>query len=118
MLNSCSSNKIVSFIFFDRTRRDLLDDGIEKSKKLLAVMFRHVQNALDRRQVIKSGPFYYMVIQEVKFILFIIMYIHILVNTICFLLTNLVLKTPRKINLIYCYEKNNTITCIFLYRNL
>ncbi|XKL61945.1 hypothetical protein PGB90_001778 [Kerria lacca] len=47
-----------------RVRKDLLDDGIEKSKKLLMVMFKHVQSALDMKQIMTAGPFYYMVIQE------------------------------------------------------
>lgn len=54
-------------VFFFRTKKDLLDNGIEKSKKFLACMFRHVQNALDMRQVVLAGPFLYLVIQEVSF---------------------------------------------------
>jgi len=29
-------------------------------------MFKHVQVALDMRQVILAGPFYYLIIQEVR----------------------------------------------------
>lgn len=28
-------------------------------------MFKHVQNALDMKQIVLAGPFYYYVIQEV-----------------------------------------------------
>lgn len=56
----------ISILFcFGRTRKELVDDGIEKSKKFLVCMFKHVQNALDMKQVISAGPFFYFVIQEV-----------------------------------------------------
>ncbi|VVC44592.1 CDC45 family [Cinara cedri] len=47
-----------------RSKKDLLDQGIEKAKWILTNMFRHVQAALDMRQVILAGPFYYLIIQE------------------------------------------------------
>lgn len=47
-----------------RPKKDLLDQGIEKAKWILTNMFRHVQAALDMRQVILAGPFYYLIVQE------------------------------------------------------
>lgn len=48
-----------------RSNKDLLDKGIEKAKWILTNMFRHVQAALDMKQVILAGPFYYLIVQEV-----------------------------------------------------
>ncbi|XP_047097509.1 cell division control protein 45 homolog [Schistocerca piceifrons] len=47
-----------------RNKRDVLEDGIEKAKKLLMCIFRHVQSMLEMRLVISAGPFLYMVLQE------------------------------------------------------
>ncbi|XP_025193122.1 cell division control protein 45 homolog [Melanaphis sacchari] len=47
-----------------RSKKDFLDQGIEKAKWILSNMFRHVQAALDMRQVILAGPFYYLIVQE------------------------------------------------------
>jgi len=47
------------------SKKSLLDEGIEKAKWILTNMFRHIQAALDMKQVILAGPFYYLVVQEV-----------------------------------------------------
>jgi len=47
------------------SKKNLLDEGIERAKWILTNMFRHIQAALDMRQVILAGPFYYLIIQEV-----------------------------------------------------
>ncbi|KAJ8889135.1 hypothetical protein PR048_008629 [Dryococelus australis] len=47
-----------------RTRKDILDEGIEQAKQLLVCIFKQVQNLLDMRQVISAGPFVYVVLQE------------------------------------------------------
>ena len=57
---------LLLFSYSFRTKKDLIDDGIQKSKKFLIAMFKQVQNALDMRQVISAGPFFYVVIQEVS----------------------------------------------------
>lgn len=70
LLSNTTRGKTFRDCFFDaldalsRTKKELLDDGIEKSKKFLVCMFKHVQSALDMRQVISAGPFFYFVIQE------------------------------------------------------
>lgn len=51
--------------YYIRPKKELLDQGIEKAKWILTNMFRHVQAALDMRQVILAGPFYYLIVQEV-----------------------------------------------------
>lgn len=63
MYNDVSKVPVINFYF--RSKKDLLDQGIEKAKWILTNMFRHVQAALDMRQVILAGPFYYLIIQEV-----------------------------------------------------
>jgi len=47
------------------SKKNLLDEGIERAKWILTNMFRHIQAALDMRQVILAGPFYYLIVQEV-----------------------------------------------------
>ncbi|XP_022171893.1 cell division control protein 45 homolog [Myzus persicae] len=47
-----------------RSKKNLLDEGIERAKWILTNMFRHIQAALDMRQVILAGPFYYLIVQE------------------------------------------------------
>uniref|UniRef100_A0A2H8TQS0 Cell division control protein 45 n=1 Tax=Melanaphis sacchari TaxID=742174 RepID=A0A2H8TQS0_9HEMI len=47
-----------------RSNKNLLDEGIERAKWILTNMFRHIQAALDMRQVILAGPFYYLIVQE------------------------------------------------------
>ncbi|XP_065224624.1 cell division control protein 45 homolog [Planococcus citri] len=70
LLSNTSRSKTTSECFYEamdclsRSKKDLLDEGIEKSKKFLGYMFRHVQNSLDMRQIISAGPFLYYVIQE------------------------------------------------------
>lgn len=49
-----------------RSKKNLLDEGIEKAKWILTNMFKHIQAALDMKQVILAGPFYYLIVQEVK----------------------------------------------------
>lgn len=58
-------NLIKCYYKYVRSKKDFLDQGIEKAKWILTNMFRHVQAALDMRQVILAGPFYYLIIQEV-----------------------------------------------------
>lgn len=48
-----------------RQKKDLLEDGIEKAKRMLMCIFKQVQAALDMHQVISAGPFVYLVLQEV-----------------------------------------------------
>ncbi|CAH1732906.1 cell division control protein 45 homolog isoform X1 [Aphis gossypii] len=47
-----------------RSKKNLLDEGIERAKWVLTNMFRHIQAALDMKQVILAGPFYYLIVQE------------------------------------------------------
>ncbi|KDR16293.1 cell division control protein 45 homolog [Zootermopsis nevadensis] len=47
-----------------RQKKDLLEDGIEKAKRMLMCIFKQVQAALDMHQVISAGPFVYLVLQE------------------------------------------------------
>lgn len=51
---------------YHSSKKTLLDQGIEKAKWILTNMFKHIQAALDMRQVILAGPFYYLIIQEVN----------------------------------------------------
>ncbi|CAH1732907.1 unnamed protein product [Aphis gossypii] len=52
-----------------RSKKNLLDEGIERAKWVLTNMFRHIQAALDMKQVILAGPFYYLIVQEVTHLL-------------------------------------------------
>lgn len=52
-----------------RSKKKLLDEGIERAKWILTNMFRHIQAALDMKQVILAGPFYYLIVQEVTHLL-------------------------------------------------
>ncbi|XP_050530295.1 cell division control protein 45 homolog [Daktulosphaira vitifoliae] len=69
-LESNSRDKTPTECFYNamdslsRSKKDLLDQGIEKAKWILTNMFRHVQAALDMKQVISAGPFYYLIVQE------------------------------------------------------
>ncbi|XP_054283737.1 cell division control protein 45 homolog isoform X1 [Macrosteles quadrilineatus] len=47
-----------------RQHRTVLEEGIERAKKLLTILYRQTHNALDMKQIISAGPFLYMVIQE------------------------------------------------------
>ncbi|KAJ4426617.1 hypothetical protein ANN_26415 [Periplaneta americana] len=47
-----------------RQRKDILEAGIEKAKRMLTCIFKQVQAALDMHQVISAGPFIYLVLQE------------------------------------------------------
>ncbi|XP_068086609.1 cell division control protein 45 homolog [Anabrus simplex] len=47
-----------------RLKKDVLEDGIEKAKKMLVCVFRQVQSLLEMRQVISAGPFVYVILQE------------------------------------------------------
>ncbi|KAE8747250.1 hypothetical protein FOCC_FOCC006042 [Frankliniella occidentalis] len=47
-----------------RSKKNLLEDGIEKAKLMLTSIFKMVQGALDMQMVVSGGPFLYFVIQE------------------------------------------------------
>lgn len=65
-MNISFNNSIkINVIYYIRSKKELLDQGIEKAKWILTNMFKHVQASLDMRQVILAGPFYYLIIQEV-----------------------------------------------------
>lgn len=49
-----------------RQKKDVLEDGIEKAKRMLTCIFKQVQAALDMHQVVSAGPFVYLVLQEVQ----------------------------------------------------
>uniref|UniRef100_A0A1B6GZK4 Uncharacterized protein n=2 Tax=Cuerna arida TaxID=1464854 RepID=A0A1B6GZK4_9HEMI len=59
--NDCFRDALASL---SRQHRTLLEEGIERAKKLLTVIYRQTHNALDMKQIISAGPFLYMVIQE------------------------------------------------------
>ncbi|XP_050425869.1 cell division control protein 45 homolog isoform X2 [Adelges cooleyi] len=66
--NTCEISTIKCFYntldSLSRSKKDLLDQGIEKAKWILTNMFRHVQAALDMKQIVSAGPFYYFIVQE------------------------------------------------------
>lgn len=47
-----------------RSKKNLLEDGIEKAKLMLTSTFKMVQAALEMQMVSSAGPFLYFVIQE------------------------------------------------------
>ncbi|KAK3927335.1 Cell division control protein 45-like protein [Frankliniella fusca] len=47
-----------------RSKKSLLEDGIERAKLMLTSIFKMVQGALDMQMVVSAGPFLYFVIQE------------------------------------------------------
>lgn len=70
LLSNMGPEKHMSDCFFQamdslsRSNKIILDDGIDIAKKFLMCMFRHVQNALDMKQILSAGPFYYVILQE------------------------------------------------------
>lgn len=48
------------------SKKNFINEGIERAKWILTNMFRHIQAALDMRQVILAGPFFYLIVQEVR----------------------------------------------------
>ena len=49
-----------------RSKKNLLEEGIEKAKLMLTGIFKMVQTSLDMQMVVSAGPFLYLVIQEVS----------------------------------------------------
>ncbi|PSN57117.1 Cell division control protein 45 [Blattella germanica] len=47
-----------------RQNKSLLEDGIERAKRMLTCIFKQVQAALDMHQVVSAGPFIYLILQE------------------------------------------------------
>uniref|UniRef100_A0A023F0J3 Putative cdc45 cell division cycle 45-like protein n=1 Tax=Triatoma infestans TaxID=30076 RepID=A0A023F0J3_TRIIF len=47
-----------------RNKTKLIDDGIEKAKKMLICITRQVQSLLDMNQIISAGPFLYFALSE------------------------------------------------------
>lgn len=47
-----------------RSKKHLLEEGIEKAKQMLTGIFKMVQAALEMQMVASAGPFLYVVIQE------------------------------------------------------
>lgn len=47
-----------------RQKKCVLEEGIEKAKRMLTCIFKQVQAALDMHQVISAGPFVYLILQE------------------------------------------------------
>ncbi|XP_050315859.1 cell division control protein 45 homolog [Anthonomus grandis grandis] len=47
-----------------RTKMDVVNSAIERSKIIVKSLFKTVQGALDMKQIITAGPFVYYVIQE------------------------------------------------------
>ncbi|KAJ9591492.1 hypothetical protein L9F63_001978, partial [Diploptera punctata] len=47
-----------------RQNKNVLEEGIEKAKKMLTCIFKHVQAALDMNQVISAGPFLHLILHE------------------------------------------------------
>lgn len=47
-----------------RSRKELLDSGIEKAKLLLDAIFKHVKTSLESKLVHSSGSFLYIIFQE------------------------------------------------------
>lgn len=52
--------------FVSSFKKDSLDSGIEKAKKILSTIFKLVQYTLDMRLVYVAGPFIYLEFQEVN----------------------------------------------------
>jgi hypothetical protein len=55
----------IYLICFIRQKKCVLEEGIEKAKRMLTCVFKQVQAALDMHQVISAGPFLYLILQEV-----------------------------------------------------
>lgn len=47
-----------------RVKRDLLESGISRAKKLMIALFRQVQNAIEMKQIKATGPFYCLILNE------------------------------------------------------
>ena len=52
--------------YFLRHNKHMLEEGIEKAKKMLTCIFKQVQAALDMNQVVSCGPFLYLILHEVS----------------------------------------------------
>lgn len=63
-----------------RSKKEVIDNAIERAKNVAKTLFKTVQNALDMKQIINAGPFVYYIIQEVIF------YRGIFNNIICYFL--------------------------------
>lgn len=47
-----------------RNKNEILYQGIERAKQVTQILFKTVQSALEMRQVVSAGPFFYYIIQD------------------------------------------------------
>lgn len=70
ILESIKKDRSPEFCFLEaldslsRTNKHILDNGINKAKQLLNVLFRQVQSSLEMHQVHSAGPFLYFILSE------------------------------------------------------
>lgn len=70
ILESVKRNRSPEYCFLEaldsltRTNRELLESGIEWSKKLLQATYRQVTTSLDTHQILTAGPYLYVILNE------------------------------------------------------
>jgi hypothetical protein len=64
-VTTCSFPGNLFPVCLSRQKKCVLEEGIEKAKRMLTCVFKQVQAALDMHQVIPAGPFVYLILQEV-----------------------------------------------------
>ncbi|KAJ8956232.1 hypothetical protein NQ318_014963 [Aromia moschata] len=47
-----------------RTKKEVIDNAVERAKIITKTLFKTVQSALDMKQIISAGPFIYYIVQE------------------------------------------------------
>ncbi|XP_034235913.1 cell division control protein 45 homolog [Thrips palmi] len=83
-----------------KSKKHLLEDGIEKAKQMLISIFKMVQSALDMQMVVSAGPFLYFIIQEGALNARLFSHPHTLISLAQFILQAYVmLKTKKATNL-------------------
>lgn len=102
-----------------RTKRNILNNAIDRAKDISKTIFKAVQSALDMKQIITAGPFVYFIIQEGCPNWYMFSHPHILLMLAHFLLRAYVTMSRNRkattLPLIVSAPKNlETGTCILL----
>ncbi|CAG9770153.1 unnamed protein product [Ceutorhynchus assimilis] len=102
-----------------RTKIDVINNALERAKIIVQSLFKTVQSALDRKQIITAGSFVYYVIQEGCLDWYMFSHVHILSLLAQFILKAYVSvsrnKRAKALPLIVSAPKNiENSTCILL----
>lgn len=82
-----------------KSKKHLLEEGIEKAKQMLISIFKMVQSALDMQLVVSAGPFLYHIIQEGSLNSRLFSHPHILISLAQFILQAYVMVRSKATNL-------------------